>query len=73
MYNQLNLKGIFLKKLIYSLQSGFRGPYSTDTCFIYLTNYIKSQMAAGKYTGLVLLHLQKAFDTLDHEILWSKL
>ena len=59
--------------LIYSLQSGFRGSYSTDTCLIYLTDFIRSQMAAGKYTGMVLLDLQKAFDTVDHDILCTKL
>ena len=30
-------------------------------------------MAAGKYTGMVLMDLQEAFDTVDHEILCSKL
>ena len=71
-YNQLE-EYLSEKNLIYSLQSGFRGSYSTDTCLIYLTDYIRSQMAAGKYTGMVLLDLQKAFDTVDHEILCSKL
>ena len=59
--------------LIYSLQSGFRGPYSTDTCLIYLTDYIRSQMAAGKYTGALGPNLQKVFDTVDHNILCNKL
>ncbi len=30
-------------------------------------------MAKGKYTGLVLLDLQKAFETVYHEILINKL
>ena len=64
-YNQLE-EYLSEKNLIYSLQSGFRGSYSTDTCLIYLTDYIRSQIAAGKYTGMVLLDLQKAFDTVDH-------
>ena len=59
--------------LIHSLQSGFRGSYSTDTCLIYLTDYIKSQMAAGKYIGMVLLNLKKAFDTVNRDILCNKL
>ena len=59
--------------LIYSLQSGFRGSYSTDTYLIYFTDYIRSQMAAGKYTGMVLLDLQKEFDTVDHDIPCNKL
>ena len=71
-YKQLE-KYLSGNNLIYSLQSGFRGSYSTDTCLIYLTDYIRSQMAAGKYTGMVLLDLQKAFDTVDHGILCNKL
>ena len=37
--------------LIYRLQSDFRESCSNDACLIYLTDYIRSQMAAGKYYG----------------------
>lgn len=59
--------------VLYDMQSGFRGSYSTDTCLTYLTDYIRTQMSVGNYTGMVLLDLQKAFDTVDHEILCQKL
>ena len=58
--------------MLYDFQSGFRGAFSTDTCLIHLTDYIRNQMSAGNYTGLVL-DLQKAFDTVDHVILCKKL
>lgn len=59
--------------LLYELQSGFRPGYSTDTCLIHLMDYIKMQSENGNYTGMVMLDLQKAFDTVDHAILMSKL
>ena len=64
-YNQLE-EYLSEKNLIYSLQSCFRGSYSTNTCLIYLTDYIRSQVPAGKYAGMVLFDLRKAFDTVDH-------
>lgn len=58
--------------LLYENQSGFRKAYSTDTCLINLTDQIKLDMSKGLYVGMVLIDLQKAFDTVDHEILCKK-
>ena len=61
------------KKLMFDFQSGFRSNFSTDSCLTYLTDYIKSQTSKGLYTGMLMLDLQKAFDTVDHDILCKKL
>lgn len=59
--------------ILYGFQSGFRGGFSTETCLVRLSDYIRSQSSLGNYTGMVLIDLQKAFDTVDHNILCSKL
>ena len=60
-------------KLLYKFQSGFRSGFSTDTCLIHLTDFIRMEMDKGHIIGMILLDLQKAFDTVDHSILLMKL
>ena len=59
--------------ILYKFQSGFRQNHSTDTALSYLTNKIQSAFDKGFYAGMILIDLQKAFDTIDHEIFLKKL
>ena len=53
------------ENLLYEFQSGFRKYYSTDSCLLYMYDFIRKEMDEGKLCGMVLLDLQKAFDTVD--------
>ena len=66
-----NQTEIFLNKnkILYKYQSGFRKSFSTNSCLTLLTDKINKGFESGKYMGLILLDLQKAFHTIDHEIL----
>ena len=38
-------------KLLFEFQSGFKTSHSTDTCLLYLNDYIKREVDSGKYCG----------------------
>lgn len=56
-----------------STQSGFRKNHSTNTALLNVTDDIFRATDQGQNTCLVLLDYSKAFDTLDHNLLFSKL
>ena len=61
------------KNLLYNYQSGFRKKHSTDFCLSYLNDKILKGFDRGMMTGMILIDLQKAFDTIDHDVLLQKL
>ena len=62
-----------LIKILYDYQSGFRKNHSKDTCLSFLNDKILKGFDDGLVTGMILIDLQKAFVTIDHDILLKKL
>ena len=54
-------------------QFGFRTGHSTELASLQLTDYFIKQMDQGSTPLNIYIDLSKAFDTLDHSILLSKL
>ena len=58
---------------IYSLQFGFRKKHSTNRSLIDITETIRRALDNKNFACGIFVDLQKAFDTVNHDILVKKL
>ena len=68
MYNRL-YKFLETNNLIYSLQFGFRQKHLTSHALIHLTDKIREQLDKENSACGIFVDFQKAFNTVDHQIL----
>ena len=61
------------RKLLNPFQCGFRSNHSTEFAAVAFSDYVRRGMDQGLLTGAVFIDLRKAFDSVDHDLLISKL
>ena len=59
--------------ILYKLQFGFRKKHSTNHALIDITEHIRQTLDNGGHACGIFIDLQKAFDTVNHSILISKM
>ena len=62
-----------LHEILFQMQFGFRNGNSTDHALISLSERIKSTIDSKRVGCGIFIDLQKAFDTVNHNILLQKL
>ena len=72
MFNRI-CKHLKNNNLLFDKQFGFQLNNFTDHATLQLVNDISSSFKRGEYTSGIFINLSKAFDTVDHKILISKL
>ena len=71
-YNRL-VNYVTSNNILYKHQFGFRENHGTSLALIYLVDKINQALNKGDYIIGTFIDLSKAFDTIDHNILYRKL
>ncbi len=61
------------KNILHQNQFGFRKAHSTMHALMEMTDDLQSSLDKGQFSCSIYIDLKKAFDTVDHKILLSKL
>ena len=60
-------------KLLHSTQSGFRPNHSCETALLQMINKFLKALNKSQIIGIVMVDFRKAFDLVDHTLLFKKL
>ena len=71
--NQTKNLFLSLSKTLYDYQSSFREKHSINKCLSFLNDKILGDFIDCLLTSIILIAPQKAFDTINHDIVLSKL
>ena len=61
------------KQILYNRQFGFRKDFSTNDAILTLLESMQKALQDGKFAHQIFIDLEKAFDTVSHDILLEEL
>ena len=64
---------LITSEILYKFQFGFRKTYSTNHALLSIVEKIRNSLDKNMYTCRIFIDLEKAFDTVNHQIILSKL